>query len=334
MNIEDAFAQGFTEDINKFNKQLSEEEEKEIVSDNSIIKSEEPEKEEEEQEEVEETNAYEILAKELGYDTEQLDKYESSTEGLLAFIKDYTENTSKTVEQNVYDYIYEDHPVIADVLEKAYQSNRPTSEVIKEYYETLSFQPIEVEESDVESLRSVIFQQMESTGYFSKEEIEQKLDMLQDSGQLFERAKPIIDNYNQGQLAEQQRIVQQEKQKMELIQAKAKQQGEQLLGLIQNRKLANITIPEKDIQPFASFVNERLDRDNEGNLYIKTYFNSLTDLETEFIKYRGGVTNIKDLVGLKANSELAKKLFTSSNKKEEKGVDAGFNAIFGHLKNK
>lgn len=331
--LENLMSQGFSEEIKKFN----EEQEQSESSEERVKPIEQENVEEEVQEEVQEEetqdapSTFEMLAQELGYE-DDFSQYEESPEGLLSFVKDYTSKKEQEIEDNVYKYIEHEHPVIAEILNKAYTTNKPATDIIKEYYEVLNFEELNIDTTDTESLREVVRQQMQNTGYFTPDEIENKLDTLQDTGQLYDKAKPIIDSYNQNQLQYRNQVLQREQYKLQELENKAKMQGERLLSLLENRKLETITIPDKDVEPFAEFLNNKLSRDNEGNLYAKTYFNSLSDIETEFIKYRGGVTKIKDLVGMKANTELAKKLFTSKKSSQKDDVNEGFNRIFGHLK--
>jgi len=339
-NLEEFLSTGFSDEMKKFNESHndtnSEKTEQRVVSNEEVNSNENvEEKPDSEEQEEQALSTYEILAKQLQIEGIDVSQYEESIEGLVSFVKDYDSQKEKTITDNVYDYIAYEHPIIGDILEQVYNSDRPASEVIKEYYEIMTNDTLVIEMNDVDSLRSVLQQQMENSGFFDAEEIQGKLDLLQDSGELYNKAKPIIDNYNYAMTTKRQEMMAKENYRLEQLSAKSQQQGNRLQQLIESKQLEHITIPDNDVIPFMNYLNDVLDRDAEGNLFAKTYFGSLSDIETQFIRYRGGVTKIKDLVGMKANTELAKKLFTSSNRDNQKeDINSGFNSIFGHLANK
>lgn len=288
---------------------------------------------EEVQEQEEETSEelvplYKNIAEKIEFELEDFSKYSEDENGLISFITDYKEKVQEKIEDEIYNEIEERSPLIARMIEEVYSNDKPIENVILEYAQMLQYQPVEFKADNIEYNKDLVRNDLRNLGVLTEEEIEAKLEVMQDNGSLLSRAKNIIDTYNNTIQYQRNAILQQEAQRKQLLKQKQEQQVNVLLNTIKSKKLNNITIPDKDLPKFVSYLNDRINVDSNGDLYIKVPVNDAISLENEFIKYRGGITGINDIIGLKANTEVAKRLFKPEKKKEEDMI----NKLFGHIK--
>lgn len=298
---------------------------------NKVTNLEENKEEEEVSEEIQEEQSvplYKTIAEKIEFELEDFSKYSEDENGLVSFITDYKEKIQENIENEIYTEIEERSPLIARMLEEVYSNEKPIENVILEYAQMLQYQPVAFEADNIEYNKELVRNDLRNLGVLTEEEIEAKLEVMQDNGSLLLRAKNIIDTYNNNIQYQRNTILQQEYQRKQLLKQKQDQQVNVLLNTIKSKKLNNITIPDKDLPKFVSYLNERINVDSNGDLYIKVPVNDAISLENEFIKYRGGITGINDIIGLKANTEVARRLFKPEKKKEEDMI----NKLFGHIK--
>ncbi|NJL80274.1 MAG: hypothetical protein HC917_18215 [Richelia sp. SM2_1_7] len=293
------------------------------------VDDEQKENKEEEEDILEEViPLYKNIAEKIEFELEDFSKYSEDENGLVSFITDYKNKIQENIEDEIYNEIEERSPLIARMIEEVYSNERSVENVILEYAQMLQYQPVEFLPDNIEYNKELVRNELRNLGVLTEEEIEVKLESMQDNGSLLPRAKNIIDTYNNNIQYQRSAILQQEYQRKQLLKQKQDQQVNVLLNTIKSKKLNNITIPEKDLPKFVSYLNERINIDSNGDLYIKVPVNDAISLENEFIKYRGGITGINDIIGLKANTEVAKRLFKPEKKKEEDMI----NKLFGHIK--
>jgi predicted DNA-binding protein len=216
-------------------------------------------------------------------------------------------------------------------LEELVMQGEDISEVIKQLANNMQG-VIPFDENNISMQKEIVLQDMlsKSNNFFTKEDIEQRINQLEDEGKLTNYAKQIVDGKNQ-QLAERnQQVIEGRKQARQQYDGVVNNNLTQIANYISQGKLGNLEIPVNERQKLMDWIDNSamLDSDEQGNIYAKQYIKTPEDLQSLFFRYRNG--NVEDIIKLKASTMNANKLF--NKKVETKKTETTGNSVMDFIK--
>lgn len=262
---------------------------------------------------------YDVIQTKLGVQIEG--EFEDNEDGLVNWVqkyKDYEFQKEQELKKQNNPLLYE--------LENMASQNIDIYSVMKKIVSNLEGK-VDYDDSNVLVQRSIVLQDLisKNNGYFTREELEDRVKKFEDEGRLAEIAKGIADKTNQDI---------ENRNKLEIEQAKKiKQQYDnivnsnlnKIVNYIEQGKIGDMEIPVAERVQLREWIDSQqaLEADENGDVYIKQYIRNPEDLQTIFFKYRNG--NIADLVKLKAATLKANSIFNKKQgtqvKQEEKQED-------------
>lgn len=288
------------------------------------------------EQEIEEVPLFKHISDQLGWEAD-IDTYEESPEGLASYIKDYEhsvkQSTIQEVQESIFNNIQQSTPVLYDLLVRAINNDIDETALIKEYYNVLSYSEKSFEDLSIEDQRSIVKQAKFSD--IDSEIAEDYLNKLQDNGTLANLAKSIYETESNQRKAQYDNLVQQKQYQQQQLEERANANAIKIRDIITNKNLETFAIPDRDVNPYLNFLQERLDYDEQGTLYIRMPLNTAKDLENTFYIFRGG--KIEDLINAKAKTVAANNLFNkgkSSVPESDKNKKQELPNLFGHILNK
>ena len=213
---------------------------------------------------------------------------------------------------------------IARLLKIQYQGGN-VYDVMKELVEVQN-EMVELSQDDVSRQKNILAQDLQMTGYFTDKEIEQKIKIWEDEGDLYSKATDVANRMNEEYRRKNEFAFKRQEEEQRLRQERFSQHVGTLEQIINQKQLGDFRIPDNEVDSFKNYLNEgfqdgRLHMSDDGSIYAVRPLTSIDQLQAEFLSYRQG--NISDLVNMKAMSmNVARTLKTAKNQaKRSSGRD-------------
>jgi len=248
----------------------------------------------------EKPNLFNELNKLLGLELEVEDIADNqSVEGVAKYI---TDKYGKSLQESIYTSIQKEHPDIYNLLDIAYKGGdvyNTMSNIVSAYNETGE---IDLKENDEVLSEKLVREEMQRGGWFTEDEINDKIGKMKDEGDLYDKAKTIAEKRNNEFTEKNQLAIQKEKQKLQLKQERFDKNIDRLQEHIDKGVAGKLKIPNSDKDKFLKYIatgleNQKIVPNDNGDLVVLTPLDE-NGLESLFYEYRGG--NISDIVEAKA----------------------------------
>jgi len=268
-----------------------------------------------------EVSMFEAIASEMGLDNFDLNGYEEDYSGVAKFVNDYANshigNFLNSLETNA--------PELFELI-KAANEGEDYYSMMKNFVSLTpdNWYDMELsEETPSNVLRAVITDELRERG-MSDEDIQDFVDYKEQNDKLLPTAQAFhreaLENFEENRKAELQAIREQEQAYNQNV-TKNIQEVEQILA---SRKIGNFNIPQNEIGGFSEFLNQYMQTDNSGNIFIPMQANSSESLAAAYLVYKQG--DISDVVEKAARTKSANQLKKRlSAAQKEKGSKASAN---------
>lgn len=246
-----------------------------------------------------EANPFEIFNTKLGANIDY-SNYADDYDGVANFMKDYANMQKNSYEQSLQQAA----PEIYQVLSIALQGGN-YQEVLRQIANNSS--GLEAfDNSDINTMRNIVFNEMKKSGFLTDDEIKAKIDKAQDEGKLESFAKSIVDRDTEKARLANEQAIKAEQARIEYAKQQAGKKANEIRKIVEEKgKVQDIDLPLAERSKFLDFINENVQYDDNGELYYAYKIDSEEDLANLFFRYRKG--NISDLVKIKAMTANATK---------------------------
>jgi hypothetical protein len=223
-------------------------------------------KEPEAEPEVDE-NLYDELADRLGYQFEDDEDYEDSTDGLVAFIQKQKEVGAQEMVENYFSSVHPKGAEMFDLLNMI--SDLPMEEqdqILDDFYKgknpDIDFESVNIDE---EAAQKSVLKTFYKKNGFSDEQITKKLDKFEIAGMLKDEAEDAIDHLIKLQKEESKKTLIKEKAEADARKESTKKYYQALQNTIESGKINNFTIPVNERKATFDYIakGEALSKLNE-----------------------------------------------------------------------
>ena len=241
----------------------------------------------------------EILSN-LGYDSDE--EYDDTAEGLTKLTKDMG---AKMAESQLHE-LFDKFPLIKDHLNYVMNGGE-SQDFMKAYDPTLDYNKIEIDESDVQSQKSILGDYFASKGH-DKDFINELLEDYEDTGKLHQKATAAKAALAKVQNEDRQTLI--SRQKEDRVAAEKKQE-EFWSGVHKtindSQEFAGLTVPQKEKGKFFEYISKPVNKEghtqrdidhNESEMEVK--------LAIDFLMYKG--FKLDDIINKKAKTKNARSL--------------------------
>lgn len=257
--------------------------------------------------EVAEESIYATLNKQLGVEYDFSDIEDDSYEGLARYVK----KTNDLTTQSIYNQLRNDFPDLYELIQIGYQQG-DVKQAIRELANVGS--QLQVGE-DTQIQKNIVAEDMRMSGYFTENEIQQRLETLEDEGKLLGKATELAERMNSSIKAQQDEILNKQKQAIEYRDAKADENLKGLKSIIDGGILNTVRIPDTVKDAFYNYIlNEGLEVDDRGNIYKVHKIAGIEDLQRELYVFSKG--NLDKMVEVKKVTQSVKDRLNKQTKVE------------------
>ena len=184
----------------------------------------------------------------IEFDEDELEGIEDTEEGISKLVQ---MSSSKLAEQR-YNEMVEQSPNVKALYEYEQRGGDP-QEFIRTFYPPVDFSKVEVEEDNTEMQKNIIAESLKSKG-LSDERIQRNLQAIEDSGNLLEESKDSLNDLQQIQQQEQERILEENKEATKRQKEQAEQSWNEVEEIIGRGEVSGLPLPASKQKELKNFV--------------------------------------------------------------------------------